>query len=98
MEISKFVGYKLPISILLGLPEPLVPRLNCRDHQIADAREISGGLRRGRRFWSCGHAGRGRETDHHDGCSARATAATRIGGAGGPPILRRSSARWQRGK
>jgi hypothetical protein len=56
VEISKLVGRKLPISILPGLPESLVPRLNCRDHQIADAWQVSGGLRRGRRVWPCGCA------------------------------------------
>jgi hypothetical protein len=47
VEISKFVSCKIQIAILFGLSNPLVPRLN--DPQVADAWQISGGLR-GRGF------------------------------------------------
>ena len=66
-QVSKLVGRKFPISVLLGLPEPLMPWLNRRNHQVADARQIFGGMRCGRRFWSCGNAARGRKTDRQDG-------------------------------
>ena len=47
VEISNLVGGKLPIIILRGPPESLVSGLNCCDHQIADARQIFGGMSRG---------------------------------------------------
>jgi hypothetical protein len=67
MQISELVSRKLPMAILRGPPESLVLRLNCRDHEVADARQISVGLRRGHRFRPCGHAARGRKTDRQDG-------------------------------
>ena len=67
LQISKLVGCKFPVSIRLRAPEPLVPRLNCRDHQVADARQISGGSRRGRHFRLRGNAARGRKTDSQGG-------------------------------
>ena len=53
-EISELVGGKFPIFILLGAPESLVPRLNRRDHQIADARQIFGGMSRRWHLWLSG--------------------------------------------
>jgi hypothetical protein len=44
-QVSELVGRKLPVSILLSLPEALMPWLNCRNHQVADARQIFDGMR-----------------------------------------------------
>src|SRR5260370_21774467 len=67
VEIPKLVGRKFPVSILFGPPDTLVTGLYRGDHQVADARQIPGGLRRGRFFWPSGHAARRRKTDHQDG-------------------------------
>src|SRR5271169_4168231 len=58
-EISKLVACEFPVFILLGLPEPLVPRLYSRDHQIADARQILGASR----FRPSGDAARSHDAD-----------------------------------
>jgi hypothetical protein len=66
-EVSKLVGCKFPVSILLGSPKSLVTGLNCGDHQVADARQIFGGMRRGRRVWSCRYAAGDRQTHRENG-------------------------------
>jgi hypothetical protein len=54
-KLSKLVGSKFPVSIPLRPPEPLVPGLNRRDHEVANAWEVFA-TRRGNRVRLCGQA------------------------------------------
>src|SRR6202035_5559226 len=42
VQVAKFVGRKLPIPVLRGLPKPAMARLNRCDHEVADAGRIVG--------------------------------------------------------
>src|SRR3979490_1280665 len=43
MQIAEFVRREVPVFVLCGLPKSAMARLNRRDHQIADARQIGSG-------------------------------------------------------
>jgi len=69
VQIAKFVRREVPVFVLRGLPESAMPRLNRRDHQVADARQIWSGLGCGRCSRPCGIAMRARQSDtQNDRC------------------------------